>query len=91
MQKTCQACGMPTEGDFCEYCKNEDGSVKSCKEIFEGGVQYFMSKLGNDRTMAEKIVRKNMMKQPYWQDNNCECLKGEVVTDEEFAEVLKKM
>ena len=100
--KFCQACGMPlikkedfASGDensnFCRYCVNVDGSVKSCEEIFEGGVQYFMSHVGNDRKMAEKITRKNMSRLPYWQDKNCKILKGEKATDEEFAEVMRKL
>ena len=102
MQKFCQACGMPLTkkedfagGDensiFCHFCVNADGSVKSCEEIFEGGVQYFMSHVGNDRKMAEKITRKNMSGQPYWQGKDCAILKGEMATDEEFAEVMKKL
>jgi hypothetical protein len=102
MQKYCQACGMPlvnkedfAKGDensnFCAYCVNEDGSVKSCEEVFEGGVQFFMNQLHGDRKMAEKITRKNMSGQPYWQGKDCAILKGEMATDEEFAEVLKQL
>ncbi|NTV40746.1 MAG: AraC family transcriptional regulator [Candidatus Moranbacteria bacterium] len=102
MQKYCQACGMPLEkkedfaggdenSDFCLYCAGEDGNVKSCEEIFEGGVQYFMSQIGNDRQLAEKITRKNMSRLPHWQGKDCEILKGEMATDEEFAEVMKKL
>lgn len=77
--------------DFCLYCVNTDGSVKSCEEIFEGGAQFFMNQIGNDRKMAEKITRKNMSRPQYWQGKDCECLKGEMATDEEFAEIMKKM
>ncbi|HPN96809.1 MAG TPA: zinc ribbon domain-containing protein [Candidatus Moranbacteria bacterium] len=102
MQKFCQACGMPLikkedfaggdeNSNFCAYCVNADGSVKSCEEIFEGGVQFFISQIGNDRKLAEKITRKNMNGQPYWQGKDCPILKGETATDEEFAEVLKNL
>jgi hypothetical protein len=102
MQKFCQACGMPLtkkedfaggdeNSNFCQFCVNADGSVKSCEEIFEGGVQYFISEIGGDRKTAEKITRKNMKGQPYWQGKDCEILKGEMATDEEFAEVFKKL
>jgi len=102
MKKFCNACGMPlvkkddfAGGDenakFCLYCVNTDGSVKTCEEIFEGGVRYFMSQLGNDRKMAEKIVRINMTQLKYWQDKMSKILDGEMATDEEFAEVLKKL
>lgn len=76
---------------FCLYCVNPDGSVKTCEEIFEGGVKYFMGQIGDDREMAEKVTRKNMSQQPYWQGKDCEILKGAIATDEEFAEVLKKL
>lgn len=102
MQTFCQACGMPLEkkedfalGDenakFCQYCVNTDGSVKSCEEIFEGGVQFFLSQIGGERAMAEKITRKNMSQQPFWQGKDCAILKGDMATDEEFAEALKKL
>jgi len=52
-EKYCIACGMPLEnpedhanGDvnsvFCVYCVDEKGTVKTCEEIFEGGVAFFM-------------------------------------------------
>ena len=102
MEKYCQACGMPlikkedfANGDensnFCHYCVNPDGSVKNCEEIFEGGVQFFLGQFGGERTIAEKIVRKNMNQLPYWQGKECEILKGEMATDEEFADILKKL
>jgi hypothetical protein len=102
MQKFCQACGMPLTkkedfagGDenskFCLYCVNAEGNVKTCEEIFEGGVQYFMSNVGNDRKIAERITRKNMSAQPYWKGKDCAILKGEMATNEEFAEVMKKL
>ena len=100
--KQCSACGMPLEkkedfalGDenskFCVHCVNVDGSVKTCGEIFNGGVEFFLGAIGGDRTMAEKIVRKNMNSLPYWQDKNCEELKGEEATDEEFQEAMAKL
>jgi hypothetical protein len=102
MQKHCQACGMPLmkkedfaggdeNANFCHFCTNADGSVKSCDKIFEGGVQFFLGQVGLDRAMAEKITRKNMNKQPYWQEKSCSVLQGDMATDEEFAEVMKKM
>jgi len=83
--------GGDENSHFCRFCVNADGSVKSCEEIFEGGVQYFMNHVGNDRKMAEKITRKNMSGQPYWQGKDCQILQGEKATDEEFVEVMKKL
>ncbi len=77
--------------DFCLHCVTKEGFVKSCEEIFEGGVQFFMSVLGGQRQLAEKVTRKNMSMLPYWQDNACAILQGEMVSDEEFAEILKKL
>lgn len=83
--------GGKEASNFCFHCANNDGSVKTCEEIFKGGVYFFMSTIGGDRKMAEKICRKNMNMQPYWQGKNCEILKGEMATDEEFAEIMKKL
>jgi hypothetical protein len=102
MQKHCEACGMPMSkkedfalGDensqFCLYCTNADGSVKSCEDIFESGVQFFVSQIGDDRQLAEKITRKNMNMQSYWQGKECPILKGEIATDVEFTEAFKKL
>lgn len=83
--------GGDENAKFCQYCTNADGSVKTCEEIFEGGVQFFMSQIGDDRQMAEKVTRKNMNARPYWQGKNCEVLNGEQATDEEFQAVMAKM
>jgi len=102
MEKYCESCGMPlkkkddfAKGDensvFCLYCVNEEGEVKACTEIFEGGVQFFMSQIGDDRELAEKVTRKNMRMQPHWQGKDCGVLKGEAATDEEFAMVMNKL
>lgn len=102
MQKYCEACGMPmskkedfalenTDSLFCLYCADDKGEVKSCEEIFEGGVQFFMKSLGSERELAEKATRRNMNMQSYWQGKDCAILKGEEASDEEFAEVLKKL
>lgn len=77
--------------DFCVYCVNPDGSVKSCEEIFEGGVQYFMTQVEIDRALAEKITRTNMNKLSYWKDKNWKMLEGEIMSDEEFNKILEKL
>jgi len=102
MPKFCEACGMPLDkpedfvgGDvnaqFCLYCTNPDGSVKTCEEIFEGGVQFFLSQIVDDRLAAEKFTRKNMTQLPYWRNKDCAVLKGEMASDEEFTEMLKRL
>jgi hypothetical protein len=97
----CIACGMPLDskeliglktdqGLFCIHCIDENKKVKSCEEIFEGGVQFFMSVLPNvDRNFAEKITRKNMTGQTYWQGGSYPCQNGGKATDDEFQKVLQ--
>lgn len=100
--KNCATCGMPLEkkedfalgdekAEFCAYCVNPDGSVKSGEEIFNGGVQFFLSTLGDDRSLAERITRKNMSRLPYWQEHACDALKGDMATDEEFQAAMGKL
>ena len=101
--KFCAACSMPLDSDnvigletsnesFCIHCVNENKEVKSCGEIFEGGVQFFMSVDSSmTRDFAEKIVKKNMRNLPYWQEKEYPCLSGEIATDEEFSSVLAKL
>lgn len=100
--KTCLTCGMPLNNkedfaqedensEYCRYCVNPDGSLKSVEEIFLGGVEYFLQVLGGERGMAEKITRKNMNLLSYWAGKDIEILKGEMASDEEFAAALKKL
>ncbi|MFA5184753.1 MAG: zinc ribbon domain-containing protein [Patescibacteria group bacterium] len=100
--KNCATCGMPLEkkedfalgdekSEFCAYCVNPDGSLKSGEEIFQGGVNFFLGALGGEKNFAEKITRKNMSQLPYWQEHSCESLKGEVATDEEFQAAMGKL
>lgn len=103
MKVHCVACGMPLEkkediaseideGILCKFCVNVNGKVKSSKEIFEGGVRFFMNFIpGVDKNLAERMTRKNMNKLPYWRGKEEECLKGEEATEEEFKENLDKL
>ena len=102
MSGSCESCGMPlvnkedfATGDlslkFCLHCVGADEKVKSCEEIFEGGVQFFMAQLGLDRAFAERAIRKNMKMQPYWQGKDLGPLRGEVSSDVEFMELLRKL
>ena len=102
--KTCIACSMPlmkdedlgaetSDGPACIHCVNEKGEILSCEEIFKGGVAFFVSAgFGeDDKGLAEKLVRKNMKMLSYWKDKTCDCLDGEVATDEEFDAVVAKL
>lgn len=75
----------------CVHCTNPDGSVLSCEEVFEGGVEFFKNIPGVDTELAERITRKNMNALPYWQEHGNDVLKGEEATDEEFRSVLEKL
>jgi len=99
----CIACSMPLEdssqigceigdGPVCIHCASAAGGVKSCEEVFEGGVQFFMGAMpGAGRELAEKLVRRNMKNLPYWQKNAGTCLEGEEASDEEFNEAMAKL
>lgn len=101
--KFCAACSMPLDTEdvigvetdnesFCIHCVNADKEVKPCEEIFEGGVQFFMSLDSSvTRNFAEKLVRKNMRQLSYWQNRVDLCLSGETATDEEFQSILSKL
>jgi len=100
--KNCATCGMPLKkkedfalsdenSQFCAYCVNPDGSVKSGEEIFNGGVQFFLGALGGEKKFAERITRKNMSQLPYWQEHAFESLKGDMATDEEFQLAMSKL
>lgn len=80
------------DGAVCVHCSTPDGKVKNCVDVFEGGVQFFMSAVpGVDRVLAEKLVRKNMNNLPYWQKNKGACLDGEVASDQEFSDAMAKL
>jgi hypothetical protein len=79
------------KGPLCRFCIDSEGNPKSCKEVFEGGVQFFMKSANIDRNLAERVTRKNMNQQPLWKGKEKECLKGEQATDEEFKNTLDKL
>ena len=103
MTDFCVACGMPLDnpeyigaqteaGLFCKFCVKEDGTPKSCQEIFNGGVHFFVQSIpGTSRELAERVTRKNMNRLPYWQDRKDECLTGVQATDAEYQEILNKL
>lgn len=95
---------MPLEGDHVGdvgietaegvVCKFDiaDGVIKPAEDIFEGGVQFFLSAVADgDRALAERLTRKNMSALPHWQANPFALLEGEQSTDEEFGVAMTKM
>lgn len=98
----CESCGMPLankddfaggdeQSKYCKYCVGADGKVKSCEEVFMGGVEFFVGATGVNRELAQRIVRKNMRMQPHWKDSDCKMLAGEVATDDEFQSVIDSL
>jgi len=81
-----------SDGPVCIHCSTVNGKVKSCEEVFEGGVQFFITAIpGTDRNLAERLVRKNMNNLPYWQKNKGACLDGDCASDQEFGEAMSKL
>ncbi|MDD5102849.1 MAG: zinc ribbon domain-containing protein [Candidatus Peribacteraceae bacterium] len=101
--ESCIACSMPLmqpaekgcdtkDGPVCIHCAKPEGGMKSCEEVFEGGVAFFVSATGTeDRSLAERLVRKTMNGLPYWKNHPSSCLKGEQASDEEFAAAMAKL
>ena len=100
----CAACGMPmnksadfgngnTTSETCVHCTLPDGTVRPCEEVFAGGVTFFQSILGGERSLAERLTRRNMQLQPLgrteWQ--GCDCLQGVLASDTEWSSMLSKL
>lgn len=101
--KTCMTCGMPlegahekdlgmetSEGFVCVY-DVKDGKIKDAADIFEGGVQFFLSVSNGDRALAERITRKNMKSLEHWKKHPFASLEGAEATDQEFADAMMKL
>lgn len=102
--KTCITCGMPLEGDHTNdigletpegpVCKFDikDGQIKDAADIFEGGVTFFLTAAADgDRSLAERLTRKNMSGLPYWKMHHFAELDGEQATDQEFNTAMMKL
>lgn len=102
-EEDCISCGMPLDDDedlgietedglFCKYCIDSNDIPRSAEEIFEGGVEFFMHSIPwVDRILAEKVTRKNMNKQPFWEGKKDKCLIWDEATDDEFDAVLERL
>lgn len=99
--KTCITCGMPLEGEHAGHlgievaegsvCIHdiENGQLKKPEDIFEGGVQFFLSVSGiQDRDLAERLTRKNMNSLEFWKKHPADVLNGPEATDEEFQKAM---
>jgi hypothetical protein len=102
--KTCITCGTPfvgahandigletAEGPVCKF-DVKDGQIKPAEEIFEGGVQFFMTEVADgDRGLAERLTRKNMKSLAHWQKSPFANLEGPVATDQEFGAAMARL
>ena len=100
---SCASCSMPLEniadiggtvpqGQICIHCADQHGALRSAIEVFEGGVQFFMSiDPSSNRLLAERLTRRNMKLQPCWQDSDASCLLGEQASDAEFAAMFARL
>ena len=79
------------DGPVCIH-DSENGKIKPGKEIFEGGVKFFIDTVTDgDRELAERLTRKNMNALDYWQSHPLVELGGEEATDQEFDEAMEKL
>ena len=79
MEKKCISCGMPLRNkedyplddeskEFCRYCANEDGSMKSFDDAVEG-MSAFLQDMQNLSTEDAKDAAINTLKKnPAWKD-----------------------
>lgn len=82
---------MSPDGPVCKF-DSVDGQIKPAGEIYEGGVLFFLGSVaGGDRSLAERLTRKNMSALPYWQARHFSELDGDMATDEEFGAAMRKL
>ncbi|TAL50452.1 hypothetical protein EPN81_02750 [Patescibacteria group bacterium] len=102
--KSCVTCGMPLEGEHVDdfgfesvdgpVCRfdSEDGVIKSSRDIFQGGVAFFLgAATDGDRDLAERLIRTNMKHLAYWQAHPFEELEGAQVSPEEFQAAMARL
>ncbi len=79
------------EGPVCKF-DVESGKVKSAEDIFEGGVEFFAgAATAGDRSLAERLTRKNMKSLPYWQKRPFAKLDGPEATEAEYVAMVSKL
>jgi hypothetical protein len=75
----CESCGMPMhkpsehgggfeQNPYCIFCTDEDGNLKSYKEIFGGMVENFFIPQGLSKKEAEAAAQDLMSKMPAWKN-----------------------
>lgn len=77
--KVCIACGMPMRKkeefamgdelkDYCCYCANEDGSMRSYEQAVKGMSAFIVQTQGVDSEVAEKLAVDMLAELPAWKD-----------------------
>ena len=73
----CESCGMPMDGakthgghdennEYCAYCTDSKGKLKSRSEVREGIIGYMVKHEKRTRDEAEKLVEEHMSRMPAW-------------------------
>ena len=75
--KNCMSCGMPMTkikdfggwdpaNNYCVYCSNPDGSLKSYDEVLQGIASLMMVSQNLDEETAERAAKEHMSRMPAW-------------------------
>ena len=63
----CESCGMPIDdGQFCQYCVDDQGNLQPFEERFERMVQWALKDGKLSREEAETQTRQYMKTMPAW-------------------------
>jgi len=57
-----------TAKEFCCYCSNDDGTLKTYEQILDGSIQFAMQEFGMTRQVAEIETPKYLKTLPAWRD-----------------------
>lgn len=79
MEKKCISCGMPLLGpsdhaagdeskDYCVYCANPDGSMKSYEEVLDSMAEFVSHTRHLPPDEARAAAAAELAQQPAWQD-----------------------
>ena len=74
----CICCGMPMETeeqhsncdpakDFCIYCTDAEGNMKTFEQKVNDMTEFIMKRTGITKEEASQTAKFNLMKLPYWQ------------------------
>jgi hypothetical protein len=75
--KVCKSCGMPMENveqhgggnplnNYCSYCTDELGNLKSYDEVLQGMTNYMITAMKLEYKTAQEMAKDEMIKHPAW-------------------------